>query len=414
MLARVRSNLALADLFVAAVMVNQYPIETLEDAFAEHFGFPHGLLFPYGRSALHALISALEWRNREVLCPAYICAEVPYAISVSGNAVRFVDSAPQHFLPGSAEWNARVSPTSAMAILTPLFGYPIDPRCQLAIRRAARDIFILSDESHSYDSDVHCRAADGALFSLGLGKTITALSGGVLLLRDSAVYRLVKTFRERYYQRPTTWHTTRQIISGIAAWFAFREPAVTILDILARRFRLLPTEDKDWLPNQMPVLPPDAMIMSSRYDAKVGIRQLASLAAVLAARRKTGEHYNRRLKEEGFQTFEYTRVPTWPRFPWSVSNRKSVVHALRQQGVQVSMVFPYSCADLAAYEDQSSSCPHASVWGRSMINLPNWSGLQIAQAERIIRALTRVRDLDHESVAWPTDCRVSPGQPIDA
>src|SRR5262249_48280525 len=50
MLARVRSNLALGDLWRAAATETADPISALESAFSTRFSFPHALLFPYGRS----------------------------------------------------------------------------------------------------------------------------------------------------------------------------------------------------------------------------------------------------------------------------------------------------------------------------------------------------------------------------
>ena len=103
MLARVRSNLSLGDLWHAVWARSPVPAEVLERLAAERFGFSGAVLFPYARSALQALLRAPGWHGREVLCPAYICAEVPYAVTLSGNRVRFVDSAADHFLPGVEE-----------------------------------------------------------------------------------------------------------------------------------------------------------------------------------------------------------------------------------------------------------------------------------------------------------------------
>jgi dTDP-4-amino-4,6-dideoxygalactose transaminase len=405
MLARVRTNLALGDLWCAASAETTDSILALETAFSTRFGFPHALLFPYGRSALHALLAALGWQGREVLCPAYICAEVPCAISLSGNSVRFVDSAADHFLPGRAEWATATTPESAMAIITPLFGYPVDEESQQAVRSASPNAFILYDESQSYgaiDSDgLQARDADAVLFSLGLGKMLTALSGGVLLLRDAAVYRAVRHFRDVHCTRPTPTDTLKRLIRGLAAWIAFREPALSSIDFIARRFGLFAVDAHDWVPSKRSALPSDGQILLSAFQARIGLRQFARLDAFLAERRDTGIYYDQRLHEEGFHPFAHACLPTWPRYPFAVADRDVTAARLHKEGIQVSFFLPYSCADLPHYRSDLDACPNASLWSRSMINLPNWHGLDVAKAENVMSALLRIRDQEARIVAWP-------------
>ncbi|MGO8914945.1 MAG: DegT/DnrJ/EryC1/StrS family aminotransferase [Stellaceae bacterium] len=405
MLARVRSNLSLNDIWRAALADEPRPAEALEQAFADRFGYPYGVLFPYARSALLGLLQALHWREREVLCPAYICAEVPYAVTLSGNRARLVDSAPDHFLPGSAEWRAAVTPSSAMAIITPLFGYPVDRDCEGAIRAAAPDAFILYDAAQSYGAfdsgGLQARNADGMLFSLGLGKMVTALSGGVLLLRDAAIHRAVREFRDAACVPPRLAHTLKQAARTAAVWLAFREPALSLVDLLGRRLGMFPTEGGDWLPPAVPQHPSDGAVLPAALQARIGLRQFANLDGFLAARSRIAQYYERRLREEDFRTFGHSHRPNWTRYPLAVAAREATAAGLRSEGVQVSLFLPYSCAQLPVYRDQAERCPNAAIWARSMINLPNWHGLSADQAERIVDILLRLRDRDSQSVAWP-------------
>jgi dTDP-4-amino-4,6-dideoxygalactose transaminase len=405
MLARVRSNLRIADLLRAAVPGAGGSAEALERAFARRYAFPHALLFPYARVALHALLLAHRWKSKEILCPAYICAEVPYAITAAGCQVRFVDSAAHHFLPGQAEWRTAAGPNAAMAVVTPLFGYPVDKEAERSVRKAAPGMFVLYDESQSFgvddDGGLQMRDADGALLSFGLGKMVTALSGGLLLLRDTALFHAVRALRDGHYSDPTLAHTVTLVAKGLAAWAAFREPALSVVDFAARRLRLLPASAEDWIPTHGPDLPADGKIMPSAYQAKLGLQQLARLDRFLAARRQIAQHYQDHLRAEAFRTFDYSHTPTWPRYPWPAGQRDRVVSELRRQRVQVSLFLPYSCADLPIYRDQQHACPNAALWARTMINLPNWHGMDVDQAERVVEILVRLRDRDPQSVEWP-------------
>ena len=405
MLARVRSNLAFRDLLLGAMAGEPRSAALLESAFAERYGFRYAALFPYARSALRTLLEALGWRCQEVLCPAYICAEVPYSVTLSGNRVAFVDSTADHFLPGAREWRAAATGQSVMAIFTPLFGYPVDRQGESAVRDAAPNAFILYDEAQSYGvSDrggLQARDADGVLFSLGLGKMVTALSGGMLLLRDPVLHRRVCELRNSRGVPSSLGHKMRLAATGAMTWLGFREPALSIIDFLGRYLHLVPTQPEEWLPADPPYAPLDSKVLPSDFQARVGCSQFARLDAFLQARRDVGRYYDERLLEQGFRTFETTAVPTWPRYPLAVADRATVITGFRKEGIQTSMFLPYSSADLPAYRRIARACPNATLWGQSMINLPNWYGIKPTAVKRVVDALVRLRERCPESVAWP-------------
>jgi dTDP-4-amino-4,6-dideoxygalactose transaminase len=408
-LARVRSPLAIRDLVGATFdreVADQSSVETLEHAFAGHFEFPHGVLFRYGRGGLHALLSVLGWQDREILCPAYCCGEVPYAVTASGNDARFVDSGLEHFLPDVSGWQAAVTARSAAAIVAPLFGYPVDKDAERAVRAVSPGIFVIYDEAQSYgamdEGGFQARDADAALFSLGLGKMITGLGGGIVLVRDAALHRELKSIRNRTHVRPTVVRTAYSVAAGVAAWFAFREPMVTLIDRFAATRALSKPDIRYRTSEDRPELPRDAGVRMPRYQARVGLRQFGRLGPILAARHALGSYYERRLREEGFRTFEHAHRPTWPRYPLAVQDRPGVIARSREYSVQLSDFLDYSSADLPFYRTQAAgSFPNASLWGRSMINLPIWHGMDEARAERVIAVLARLRDRGDGSSLWP-------------
>jgi dTDP-4-amino-4,6-dideoxygalactose transaminase len=400
MLARVRSNLNLEDLWLGVWDRRTKPRQALEDAFTKRFGFQYAFLFPSARGALRALLQSLALRDAEVLVPAYLCAEVPYAVTASGNRVKFVDSAPGHFLPTSAQWHSAATPKTRMAIITPLFGYPVDPDCQSAISRVAPGAFILFDEAQSYgamdSSGLQMRNADGALFSLGLGKMAVGLSGGMLLLRDAGLRDAVDHCRTTQFARPTARHALQLAAKAVAAWAAFREPALTGLDFLERKLGITAAEASDRPPrfDEAGVAKPAPL--PSALQARIGLRQLDRLDSFLAARRRIGRYYEDRLRAEGFGTFRCVATPNWTRYPFAVVNRQPVIAAFRDAGVQISRYLAYSCAELPLYREGRQNLPNASRWARRMLSLPNWYGIELSQADRVLQALFRLRSRNPE------------------
>lgn len=405
MLPQVRSPLTLTDLWLSIWNCRDDRSEEFEQAFAAFFDFPYGLIFPYARSALHALITAAGWRTQKILCPAYTCAVVPLTIALSQNAAELVDSAPDHFLPGVAEWKKKVTPDTRMMIVTPLYGYPVDKSSETRARETAPGIFVLYDEAQAVGASDgagwQARDADGALFSLGIGKLLPALSGGVLLLRDASGYREIRALRDSRCTKPALSKLTRRVLRAVAVWAALREP---VFSVLLRAGRIFPAFSFDRIGDRELTeteFPRDVLSLPSSYQVQIGLRQLERLNLLTATRRKIGAYYDRRLGEEGFQTFPHGAIPTWTRYPLAVGDRSKVIAVSANGGIQLGSFLRYSCASAAIVQNDPSSCRNSRKWSRCMVNLPNWQGISIADAERCVTLLLRLRDQDRHAVALP-------------
>ncbi len=405
MLPPIRFPLTPIDLWLSARTDGPYEPEILERTFAAHFGFPYGILFPYARIALYALITAFGWRQRKILCPAYTCAVVPMTITISGNIAEFVDCAPYHFLPGLAQWAEHVTPDSKMMIVTPLYGYPVAKDSEVLARTIAPDIFVLYDEAQSFgasDSDgPQTRDADGALFSLGPGKMLSALSGGILLLRDELVYREVRALRDARCTTSTSQHIAQRLAGGLVRWVALHEPVFSSLLYASRFFSALSFDQISARELTETKFPSDALVMPSSYEVRIAFRQLNQLGRLTAARRSVAEYYDQRLREEGFCTFSHTATPTWTRYPLAVSDRAKIMTLFAKKKMQLGWFIRYSCEDVSAGKGSSISCPNAHLWAECMINLPIWQGVSMDDAERCVELLLRLRDRCQPASAWP-------------
>jgi perosamine synthetase len=405
MLPPIRLPLTPKDLWLSARIDTPDDPEILERAFAAHFGFPYGVLFPYARIALYMLITAFGWRQQKILCPAYTCAVVPLAVTVSGNTVQFVDCASDHFLPGVAQWADRLTPDTKLMIVTPLYGYPVDKNSEVLARTIAPNIFVLYDEAQSLgaadSSGFQARDADGALLSLGPGKMLSALSGGLLLLRDETLYRTVRALRDAQCTTSTSRDVTRRFASGFVRWAALQEPLFSSL-LYAQRFipALSPEHisTRELIETKFPV---DMLVLPSSYEVRIALRQLNRLNLLTAARRRVAEYYDHRLQEEGFTTFFHSATPTFTRYPFAVSDRTTIIRFFAREKIQLGWFIRYSCEQASATTASSASCPNALRWARSMINLPNFQGVSIADAERCLGLLLRLRDQRENASAWP-------------
>lgn len=397
MIPRLRPPLPLRTIVSAALGRERDPVARFEAKFAEQFGFPHALYFAYGRSALRALLEALGWQDEEVVLPAYTCAVVPHAVKLSGNRVRFVDSAKDHFNVPAQNLEARLTSATKMTILTPLFGYPVDrKKCQRAIDSVAPESFVLYDAAHGFAcedrSGVQLESAQGAIFGLGIGKCISTLFGGMLLLRDDALCAEVRAYRDRHHAPAKQRRALSQILYGVATWAAFREPIFSPVAGLESRTPLLDRFTRYYYGQDGISFPADHDTLPTDYQARLGLAQLDDFERLAARRWANSQRYEWRLQQQDFEVFAAAGVATYSQFPLEVVDREGVIADLRRRGVQLGRLVDYCCPDLPGYEAEAAeSYPNARRFAERMVNLPNWPGLSVGQIDRVIDALCESR-----------------------
>jgi dTDP-4-amino-4,6-dideoxygalactose transaminase len=397
MIPRVRPPFSLRELLSASISRSNNSIVRFELKCAEKFGFSFGLFFPYGRSALYTLLQTMDWDNEEVVLPAYICVVVPNAVVLSGNKVKFVDNEPDHFNVSAKSLSSALSDSTRMIIPTPLYGFPIDRRgYEEVIAQKAPHAFVLYDLAQAFgveDEDgLQASNSDGAFVGFGMGKMLSSIEGGMLLLHDEALYKEVESYRNRVFGSTGFFKGAERFILGIATYWALREPFLTFVDFVENKTSFLdrlggeiPVEDGPFLPDNVDEMP-------TKLQAELGLLQLANYEKIIEHRREIAYRYDRLLNEAGFPLFSSLYSPTYAQFPLMVNDQERVISALRKYGIQVKIPFPYSCSELPGYEDHRGRFPNAVTLAKRIIALPNWFGMTHSGVDRVVEALNRCRE----------------------
>ncbi len=167
--------------------------DEFEQAFARRFNVRYAIAYPYGRSALWALLKALDIQDAEIIQPAYTCVVVAHATLLSGNRPRFVDVSLHDYNMNLDQVEAAINERTRPILATHLFGYPLDiDRLDEIVRRAearyGHKIWVIQDCAHSFGGEWQgkpvVKAGDAALFGLNISKMITSIFGGMLATDD--------------------------------------------------------------------------------------------------------------------------------------------------------------------------------------------------------------------------------------
>ena len=142
-----------------------------------------------GRTALAVAIKATVPKNSKVVITSLTCYAVVEAVKAAGSVPIFADVNPKTLHFGATELKATLKkyPDSKAIIIQNNLGIPVDIA---AIKRVAGDRVIIEDLAHcagvSYPSGEEAgTVGDATILSFGKGKSVDAISGGAVILRDT-------------------------------------------------------------------------------------------------------------------------------------------------------------------------------------------------------------------------------------
>jgi dTDP-4-amino-4,6-dideoxygalactose transaminase len=165
----------------------------LEDQVKRSTGAEYCFLINSGRAALTILLESLhkeEKEKSEVIMPAYTCFTVAAAVARSGLKIRLADIDPLTLDYNYEKLQAQTFDKTQAIIGCNLFGVLNDwDRLRSIARR--ENVFLIDDAAQSmgaaYRGKVSGTLGDAGFYSLGRGKNLSTVSGGILITDDDKI-----------------------------------------------------------------------------------------------------------------------------------------------------------------------------------------------------------------------------------
>lgn len=347
-----------------------------------HYNRRHCLLVSSGKAALTLILKALHRRypdRDEVLIPAFTCYSVPSAIIRSGLKVRLCDIAENSLDFDTNQLSQLVNNKKLLCVIpTHLFGLPADVA---ALRSLITDqqITIVEDAAQAMGGEYQDKKlgtlGDVGFFSLGRGKALSTVEGGVILTNDDELAALIC----QEYETLPEYQLTEQIK----------------LILYAIALNLLMHPLLFWLPKSLPFL----KLGETIYDTGFNIKKLTPFQAGL------GRHWRNTLAKS--KQVRSTHVGDWQtmvagslaamadgppqpliRFPLLLDSPEQAALMLRlshNAGLGVAISYPAAIHRIQQIADQfaGQEYPNAvSVTGR-LITLPVHQYLNAGDLQQI-------------------------------
>ncbi len=362
---------------------------------ADRLGIPNPFFVSSGRAALAILLRALQQGSdrREVVIPAYTCFSVPSAVARAGLVIRLCDVDPKTL---DLDLNAlvRLDLGKALCIVpSGLYGLPGDFGAFEQIARSC-GAFLVDDAAQCLGATKDGRPCgtfgDAGFYSLGRGKGITTMGGGILVThRDDLARRI--DHEVRTLPRPAVWNVCAAVGSALG-YGAMLRPS------------------RYWLLDHVPFLElggshfaPDFPIARlSAYQRRLTQRLLPLLDSYNRIRRANADQL--RAGIEGVEGIEVVRAleganPVYLRFPILTrdeSHRSGLLRRLRDAGIVASPSYPTPIGDIpgvAPYlAPDQEPCPGARSIATRVLTLPTQPGV----TPRDLEVMARIIRGDHE------------------
>ncbi len=185
-------------------LYDRHTISEFEDVFSRYIGCEYALAVGSGTAALYVLLSAhgLE-KNDEIIMPAYTCETLGRLLIDMGFAVKFVDVDKNTYNLSTEDLQNKISKNTKAVLAVHMFGNPCDMNGILEISHD-KNAIVIEDAAQAMGAAYGDKKAgtfgDSGFFSLGVGKPITTLGGGVITTDDPDITdksrKMIETFKE--------------------------------------------------------------------------------------------------------------------------------------------------------------------------------------------------------------------------
>lgn len=353
-----------------------------------------------GRLALLLVLEALEVpRGAIVLLPSYNASCVPNVLQAAGYGLHFVDVRPDTLHLDPALLPDPPPEGAGAVVVTHVEGSPADLGPVLAWARR-HGLAVVEDAAHALGATFRGEPvgtlADGAIFSLGRGKHLNTLGGGLAVVQARRPAERLASLAARLPAPPPAALLSDVVMEGVvetgtapALFGALAWPAMR----LARRFGRDPmTALFEDAKGPLAAVPASMKRRLSNLQARFGLEALLEYDASLARRRAhAGALRDGLAGVVPLQEPLPGADPAWLEMTALVPDRAEFQARLLAKGIDTQRTWMDACDALPAFASAGGGpCPVARDVAARAVYLPTYASLEERQVAAVVR---RVREV---------------------
>lgn len=369
-------------------------ISEVESWFKSYFQVETAISFNAGRSALLAILKALELpKGSEVLLQAFTCVAVPNSVRWAGFTPIFVDIDETLNLDVEDAEN-KVTPQTRVLIVQHTFGIPAN-LTKISTFCSKHQLILIEDCAHAlgaiYKGKLVGTYGDVAFFSFGRDKIVSSVFGGIAIINKLSKLQNQKLIEyQQSLSFPSFYWTLQQLLHPLITL-----PALLLYNFLyigkvilfiSQKLKLLSypvySEEKSGvMPREFPKKYPNAL-------AELLLLQLQKLKATNTKRREIAYWYFEKLKGNKFILPPRITEAVYLRFNVLTSRANELRFVAKRRGIILGNWYHHiidpAGVDLRKIGYIEGSCPQAEKASRESLNLPTYPSVTAFQIKQIV------------------------------
>jgi len=367
------------------------PVDELKSLLEQYFSLR---VFPVnsGRSAIYLILKAAKiGKGSEVIIQAYTCNAVPNPILWTHAKPIYADIVPETLNVDPNDVEKKITSKTKAIVIQHTFGRP-GPIQELLEIAKRHNILLIEDCAHclgaKYKGKKLGTFGDGAILSFGREKVISSLAGGAIIVRNEKLLKpiinLVSQLRpiplKRISQEFLNFFTWRLLLrkiyfSGTGLKFIKQLNKHDFFNVVTAQKEKI-GEKPAWYPSAMP-----------NVLAQIALEECEELEKYNKARREIAEFYLNNIKNPDFKLLP-DHEGIYLRFVALHKEANGVYAQARKRRFWFgnwynTSVYPKG-VDEKKLGYERGSCPKAEKCAEETINLPNFLGMNLDQAQEIV------------------------------
>jgi perosamine synthetase len=357
-------------------ILEDHPIQKMEDEFKRQAGTTYATSFSHGRVALTAILKSLGLKSgSEIILPAYTCVVVPNSIIFEDLTPVYCDIELETFSLDIDKLKGLVTSRTGAIIVQHLYGFVA--RDYEAIINLCRDnnIYLIDDSAQSFGATYRGKMlgnySTAAIFSMQHSKILSVGNGGVAISNDDEIGEsLISCQKSAIDLHPDYVYSN---LIRIKELYYANSPIMGRLYYKYNRFRKIEHQINIDQNEQNGIVPNNYYGKLSAQLAQLALNQLSKVATLNQKRIKQGQKWRNWCISNGLftPTIEKNSEPVFLRVPLLIpSSKKDIVAVLRKNPKYGDWFDEYISSASANRQLKQENFPNATMAINSIINLP--------------------------------------------
>lgn len=370
---------------ISGITSRQKIFRRIEEEIRDYFRINHVFFLSSGKACLYLILKAFETlapQRKKVIIPAYSCFSVPSAVVKKG-----LEVIPCEMKRSTLDFDYEclenlIDEDTLCVVPTHFMGIPSDLD-RIKKLCGKKGVFVLEDAAQAmggyYKGRLLGTIGDAGLFSLGRGKNITCVSGGILMTNSETIARAI----EKEYKHigfPSVFEDIKEVLKAAA------------VDIFIR-------PSLYWFPSGLPFLKLGKTVFHDDFPVK----KLSGIQAGFlknwrremeesnSVRRENAKFFceKLKLKTAGGDSIPYLRLPVILR---NKEIRDNLYNLSFRKGLGLSRMYPAPINEIDEMKDRFNMKPlrSAKAISEQLITIPTHSLLNGRDKEKICKLFAQL------------------------